>query len=165
MLSNKRGLNPRTVCLVHARELIVAWKRLPAGIGNWKKTDVNYNNFNTDSNAVLDYLLQLLLLIPGSLLVLVAHNEVLLSRSQRRTQAGGWVVQCLCLFGNVDQRRLEHLLHIHHCCGLKTAIPHLLHPHPDHWRRATSAYKHTLDTGPNVSYRGRWQVRLLKYLN
>lgn len=77
------------MCLVHARELIVAWKRLPAGIGNWKKTDVNYNNFNTDSNAVLDYLLQLLLLIPGSLLVLVAHNEVLLSRSQRRTQAGG----------------------------------------------------------------------------
>lgn len=77
-------------------------------------------------------ILQLLLLIPGRLLVLVAHNEVLVPRRQRGTQAGGRVVERMGLLGNVDQRRLEHLLHLHHRRGLQTAIPHLPHPRPDH---------------------------------
>lgn len=83
------------------------------------------------------------LLIPGRLLVLVAHDEVLLPQGQRRTQAGGRVVERLRLLGDVDQRRLEHLLHLHHCRGLQAAVPHLAHPCPDHCRWGSSAYMRT----------------------
>lgn len=72
--------------------------------------------------------------VPGRLLILVAHDQVLLTRRQRGAKTGGGVVECLCLFGNVDQRRLEHLLHVHHRCGLQTTVPHLPNSGPDHWR-------------------------------
>ncbi|KAF3843694.1 hypothetical protein F7725_002543 [Dissostichus mawsoni] len=52
--------------------------------------------------------------------------------SERRTEAGRGVVQSLDLSGDVDQRRLQHLLHLHHRCGLQAAVPHLPHPRPDH---------------------------------
>lgn len=87
-----------------------------------------------------------LLPTPGPLLVLIAHDEVLLPRSKRRTQAGRRVVKCLRLLRNVDQRGLEHLLHLHHCCGLQTTIPHLLHSRSDNYRKESGAQwilKHT----------------------
>lgn len=108
------------------------------------------------------YVLQLLLLIPGRLLIFIAHNEVLLPNGQRRTQAGRRVEERLCLFGNVDQRRLEHLLHLHHCCGLQTTISHLPHPRPYHWRRQHAGTQCKIDF--INSHRERWHVRLFKHL-
>lgn len=77
-------------------------------------------------------LCRIMLLLPGCLLVLIAHDEIFFPYGQRRTQAGGRVVEGVCFFRNVHQRRLEHLLHIHNSCGLQTAIPHLLHSGSDH---------------------------------
>lgn len=77
-------------------------------------------------------LFRLVLLLPGCLLILIAHDEILLPDGERRTQAGGRVVEGVCFFGNVDQRRLQHLLHIHNGCGLQTTIPHLPYSRPNH---------------------------------
>lgn len=76
---------------------------------------------------------------PGPLLILIAHDEILFTNGQRRTQAGGRVEERVCFFRNVDQRRLEHLLHVHNSRGLQPAIPHLPHSRPDHWRSINSA--------------------------
>lgn len=76
--------------------------------------------------------------LPGPLLILIAHDEILFPNGQRRTQAGGRVVEGVRFFRDVDQRRLEHLLHVHNSCGLQTAIPHLLHSRPDHCRSINS---------------------------
>lgn len=75
---------------------------------------------------------------PGPLFILIAHDEILFPDGQRRTQAGGRVVEGVCFLRNVDQRRLEHLLHIYDSCGLQTAVPHLLHSRPDHCRSINS---------------------------
>lgn len=77
--------------------------------------------------------------LPGPLLILIAHDEILFPNGQRRTQAGGRVVEGVCFFWNVDQRRLEHLLHVDNSCGLQTAVSHLPHPRPDHCRRIDSS--------------------------
>lgn len=112
---------------------------------NWSKgqrqfseqslTTISYVFFN---NCSCNSALQLPWLVPGHLLILVAHDKILLPNGERRTQAGWGIVECLCVFGNVDQGRLQHLLHIHDCCGLQAAIPHIPHPRPNHWGRHQS---------------------------
>lgn len=39
--------------------------------------------------------------VPGSLLILIAHNKVLVPGGERGTQAGGRVVECLEFSGDV----------------------------------------------------------------
>lgn len=101
----------------------------------WTESDHNRCFFN---NCSCNSALQLPWLVPGHLLILVAHDKILLPNGERRTQAGWGIVECLRVFGNVDQGRLQHLLHIHDCCGLQAAIPHLPHPRPNHWGRHQS---------------------------
>lgn len=106
--------------------------------------DLNRNSLESSQSMTVS-LLVISWLIPGCLLILIAHDEILLPDRQRRAEAGRRVEEGVCFFRNVDQRRLEHLLHLHHCCGLQAPIPHIPHPGPDHWGRGSSA--HTVNYG------------------
>lgn len=66
--------------------------------------------------------------LPGALLALVAHDEILLVGGEGGAEAGGTVVQRHRVPGDVDQRWLQNVLNFHD--GTEVMIPslYLLHP-------------------------------------
>lgn len=77
--------------------------------------------------------------LPGALLILVAHNDVLFVGTEGWTQAARIRVKVYSVLWNVHEGRFQDLLYFHYCSDIVTFSLHLLHFSPNDWEKATKS--------------------------
>lgn len=71
--------------------------------------------------------------IPGPLLILITHDDVLVVGGERRTGTARVVVQCDGITRDVNKGRLQDVFDLHDCSQVMIPVFNLLHPCTNHW--------------------------------